>query len=139
MRELKFRAWNKKEKQMYFNSRLDLFFRHMIYIGKEFEIMQYTGLHDNKRTTEYPEGQEIYEGDIIRYTNEIEEIFHEEIGIVVFEQAECNFCIQRTVVNLENYPVPKTTHTIYLIDNVQYHAAYEVIGNIYENPELLNT
>ena len=29
-------------------------------------VGQYTGLKDGKRTEEYPEGQEIYEGDIVR-------------------------------------------------------------------------
>lgn len=29
---------------------------------------QYTGLKDNKRTKKYPQGQEIYEGDILKYS-----------------------------------------------------------------------
>lgn len=32
---------------------------------RDFELMQYTGLKDKKRTEEYPEGQEIYEGDLV--------------------------------------------------------------------------
>ena len=31
--------------------------------------MQYTGLHDCKRTKKYPGGQEIYEGDIVKGTS----------------------------------------------------------------------
>ena len=98
--------------------------------AKEYEIMQYTGLKDKN-------GKMIFEGDIVKFTNEVDEIFNVEIGVVVFEQTECNFCIQRTVINPKNYPVPKTTRTIYLIDNTQYEATYEIIGNIFSNPELL--
>ena len=147
MREIKFRAWDKQENKMWTYeddtnqvgfcidsvhntiSVIDLENDNRLEIAVE--IMQYTGLKDKN-------GKEIYEGDIVRFTNEIDEIFNEEVGTIIFEQSECNFCIQRTVINPENYPVPKTINTIYLIDNAQYNAVYEVIGNIYENPTLIS-
>jgi len=146
MREIKFRAWDKQENKMWTYeddtnqvgfcidsvhntiSVIDLENDNRLEIAVE--IMQYTGLKDKN-------GKEIYEGDIVRFTNEIDEIFNEEVGTIIFEQSECNFCIQRTVINPENYPVPKTINTIYLIDNAQYNAVYEVIGNVYENPNLI--
>ena len=77
-REIKFRAWNTGVKAMlHFSNpigiadskdRYGMFFKadeEKMYIGGSYEIMQYTGVKDNKRTEEYPEGQEIYEGDIV--------------------------------------------------------------------------
>lgn len=42
-----------------------------VFSGNHYEVLpetvgQYTGLKDRKRTEEYPEGQDIYEGDIVR-------------------------------------------------------------------------
>ena len=95
-------------------------------------VCQYTGLTDKN-------DNKIFEGDIVRFVNYINDIYHEEIGVCLFEQAESNFCLQYTVKNPENYPVPKTTHTIYLISNTIYKddCWYEAIGNKWDNPELL--
>lgn len=91
-----------------------------------------TGLTDKN-------GKLIFEGDIVKFENHIDEIYYEEIGVCVFEQDECNFCLQYTSKNPNNYPVPKSTRTIYLISNETYKEScwYEVIGNIHDNPELL--
>ena len=92
-REIKFRAWDKAfDKMINFDDTLakewilgltlwgdvigcDLKAlepksSHETYIityPERFELMQYTGLKDCKRTEKYPEGQEIYEGDIVQY------------------------------------------------------------------------
>ena len=78
-REIKFRAWNTGVKAMlHFSNpigiaddrdRYGIFFKAdegKMYIGGSYEIMQYMRLKDKKRTEQYPEGQEIYEGDICR-------------------------------------------------------------------------
>lgn len=114
-------------RRAYPNTDLEIGFWHQVIAET---VGQYTGLTDKK-------GMKIFEGDIIRYTNHVEDIYHEEIGVCVYEQNECNFCLQRKRKNPKNYPVPVTTDTIYLISNVDYEAYYEVIGNIHDNPELL--
>ena len=83
-----------------------------------YELMQFTGLKDKN-------GGEIYEGDIVRF--EAWEQFHDimRINISVVEYKEYGFTpfIWQTVVEDGWYN--------YEIENP------EVIGNIYENPELL--
>ena len=79
-------------------------------------VGQYTGLKDSNRTEEYPEGQEICEGDIVQYHPEA----NMGTGPVVYELGA--FRVQGD------------------FDALLYHfslKALEVIGNIHDNPELL--
>ena len=85
------------------------------YIGDSFPVNsetigQFTGLHDKN-------GKEIYEGDIVRKFNGI-------IGKVIYEHSE--FIID--VTNNEKLDYGRLD----LIENF-----VEVIGNIYDNPDLL--
>lgn len=133
MREIKFRAWDKKNRIMV--SVDELHFPQggiMVFDGccsrgwegKDFELMQFTGLRDSKRTAEYPEGQEIYEGDIVRDISE--SIYSREpnifIGSIDWDDVNLTYRIQR-----------KNGNFIYLCEADDY----EVVGNIHDNPTLL--
>ena len=72
------------------------------------KIMQFTGLHDKN-------GKEIYEGDIVQR------------GVIVFERGKFQGCYFDGNGNLE-----ETWE-----DDLYQERKIEVLGNIYENPELL--
>lgn len=81
-------------------------------------VGQYTGLRDCTQTKEHPNGKRIFEGDIIRKTNEGR---HPQIFIA---NIRTNFR-----VNEEVYYSP--------YDHITESCEYEIIGNIHDNPELL--
>ena len=139
MRELKFRAWDKENQHMAYSDKHEWDYKFSFdgksgnlscainccycdTFGDEHDdwneldnIMQYTELKDKN-------GKDIYEGDVLRKSGCLD-------AIVEFERVQ--FCIKgadsiRYVNNtidgsIRNFPVDE----------------YEVIGNIYENPELL--
>jgi YopX protein len=110
-REIKFRAWDGEQKQMYDEScGFDAI--SVLKEAKEFDLplMQYTGLYD--RT-----GKEIYEGDILKMTSPITS--KEYFRVMEWGFENCGCC--GDVIGYDKD----------LADN------YVVVGNIYENPGLI--
>lgn len=63
-------------------------------------VGQYTGLRDNKKTAVYPEGQEIYDGDLFYYHGVLRKVVYREdntswMGVVVKGNiGSCNFYLR---------------------------------------------
>jgi len=117
-RKTKYRTWDKENKVMItFNNmeRCDVSFYEMARGEYGFILMQYTGLKDKS-------GKEIYEGDIVSNGNKNKK--YEDIFEIYFDRGEFLAGCKRGIIG------GKTLG--FWSDNL------EVIGNIYENPELLS-
>lgn len=128
MREYKFRAWDETEKHMYnwenlFNQNLKNIFTIPEQCG--YNIMQYTGLHDKN-------GKEIYEGDIIEFSYDM------FVGNFDTFIAKGKIVFEDGAFYVEVFENERTTEgEAYLLYSINLDTI-EVIGNIYENKELLN-
>jgi uncharacterized phage protein (TIGR01671 family) len=135
MREIKFRAWDKKGRKMHCHDALrTLVIGHYMPDSEddEFVVMQFTGLLDKN-------GREIFEGDLLRrpvgsrpfdkFNFVVYEVFYHENDCadrhVGFQMNRTHY--QGGLRGTSDFPdfLPKNT------------VQMEVIGNIYENPELL--
>lgn len=132
-REISFRAWDEKKKIMHFDFQFIktgnegndwiLFVSDKQPIGGEVEwdknphfsqqlkIMQYSGIEDIN-------GKKIYEGDVVKST--IHNPTHYQVEFI-----EGGFCCTHPLI--EGYP----------IDINHFSSKFKVVGNIFENPELL--
>jgi len=131
-RPIEFRAWNKETQRMvdlHANTSLALsaemntqmaiqgFGGLFIPFHKDIIIMQFTGLRDSKRTDDFPEGEKIWEGDVISGTS----------------------------AQAPSYLKPIRWGKVTWTENGYYAGSMplsqihqrEVIGSIHQNPELL--
>ena len=156
----RFRVWNKKEKYMIYNAEAaydgnnytipkhqiepkannDLHihcFSEYIYNPEEYETEQCTGLKDKN-------GKLIYEGDIIRvqyigaqiplFSHQFSNLPEDEIFSIIYDYDWHKFCCKNP-----NYKKACEIHSLDLnaIQINTENKQYEIIGNIHENPELL--
>jgi len=125
MREIKFRAWDKALKSwtnysidddllMFYDKHAECWETDQE--GERFILCQYTGLKDN-------EDREIYEGDIVKAIS-----FARWIGVVKYSDEN-----QASIFDdLDKKYRGKST-----VFMNQFDDGFEILGNIYENPELL--
>ena len=122
MKDIKFRAWDRITQDMTYKIERDgaspYDFEDLISDTERFEIMQFTGLLDKK-------GNEIFEGDIVSLWHE--EMFFQGTVKGSVEWDNCSGCFQ---IMFDSSSMP------FVGLDLDY-CECEVIGNIYENPELL--
>ena len=124
MKELKIKAWLKKENKMVSIIGIDFNYEYIRYTEddnlfnenyktaefKNIELLQFTGLKDNG-------GQELYEADVIKFNDGIDDIY----GLISYDDEDAVYC-----VSYENV----TEHLS------EREGDFEIVGNIFENPDL---
>ena len=146
---LRFRAWLKKEQKM--DNEIDHIswledelycigdgITYMV-LAEDLVLMQSTGLKDKN-------GKEIFEGDILKFNDEWNEYCHEGYvdgsveGVNYVEVVKGEACFE-----FGKTRYPESSLFIYMEDEHLSFAelvkdkdfGFEIIGNVYENPELL--
>ena len=124
MKELKIKAWLKKEKKMVAIIGIDFNYEYIRYTEddnlfnenyktaefKDIELLQFSGAKDKA-------GQKLYEADVIKFNDGIDDIY----GLISYDDEDGTYR-----VSYENI----TEHLS------EREGDFEIVGNIFENPDL---
>ena len=135
MREIKYRMWNKKEKKMYQVGVLDFDYNQIYmtgylnytkssYLYEDIELMQFTGLYDKN-------GKEIYESDIVQIDKDVAKTFD------IYSKGIINYLNGGFIVTKNDGSYETIRSALLVLGDLNNIFRGKVIGNIYENPELL--
>ncbi|MBU8970336.1 YopX family protein [Bacillus altitudinis] len=119
MREIKFRAFEKHSQRMFYNVQSGIYmdpdefesFNDILGLAR-YKVMQFTGLKDKN-------GDEIYEGDVVQGSLRL----HGDVDPIMRKVCMHKGCYMFGVWNAHEY--------------FNKHQHIEVVGNIYQNPDLL--
>ena len=117
-REIKFNAWNKETKTMHYDILHPDNWSFSFLNREVFDWLEFTGLKDKK-------GVEIYEGDVVGE--------NEFTGFVKY--LGCSFMIEWIGVDVYSDLLGWYDYKKGIISKED---DYKILGNIYENPELLD-
>ena len=139
MREIKFRAWTEADGGVMLEPGDAYGTRHPLDVctylieGQDVELMQYTGLKDKN-------GNEIYEGDIINYgvfaLNDVEKYGKEPWNNLPDGILKDDISTVKSTHKVDFF-IPSLMAIKEAIENNPDVTGVEVIGNVYENPGLL--
>jgi len=130
MREIKFRAWVNSYSHWHMTDEISISSDGVFFhagqsniANPDWKLVQYTGLKDKN-------GQEIYEGDVVKRVDDTP--FRMENRELKF----CTWFVEFKYAQWAFINTPTSPATSYpaFYSNAKY---MEIIGNIYENPELL--
>lgn len=133
-RVIKFRIWDKRNNKFWFSGTIPDFINFicpfyskmsgleaMIFDWDEFTFQQFTGLLDKNN-------KEIYEGDIISEHDKSRKKY--ENGEIIWSKEYLTYLSKKWNFN-------KTDFWSDFLYNLSGEKEFEIIGNIFENPELL--
>lgn len=134
-REIKFRAWNEKHSIATLRMMYEVYINPEGKVGHpdgeyyELPLMQFTGLKDKN-------GKEIYEGDILKtfwQHDGVSNYDYELVGEVKWDEEWLHFMIEKDKGD------STIAYPLHSFEQDELDAeSIEVIGNIYENPNLIN-